>query len=233
MVRLAVVFLAAALGAAVLPAAAACRLALALGLDVSASVDAQEYLLQREGLTVALETPAVQKAFLAMPGADVQLYVFEWSGPATQRPLAPWRAIRAPADLAAVAALLRAPGGNRRDATTAIGLALRHGGRALARHACWRRVIDLSGDGESNSGPDPRSVPLPGITVNGLVIGTQEIDYSGTEGQAVWALKRYYQRAVIRGPGAFVLIALGFHDFARAMEVKLLREVQSVPGAEN
>jgi hypothetical protein len=35
----------------------------------------------------------------------------------------------------------------------------------------------------------------------------------------------YYTREVIRGPSAFVEVADGFEDFARAMEVKLVREL--------
>jgi hypothetical protein len=58
-----------------LPAAAECRLALALALDVSASVDDREYLQQRLGLADALDAPQVRDAFLAKPGVAVELYV--------------------------------------------------------------------------------------------------------------------------------------------------------------
>ena len=42
-------------------AAAECRLALSLGLDVSSSVDAREYRLQTEGLAAALIAPEVRR----------------------------------------------------------------------------------------------------------------------------------------------------------------------------
>ena len=42
------------------PAEAACRLALALGLDVSGSVNAAEYALQRTGLAAAPDTDAAR-----------------------------------------------------------------------------------------------------------------------------------------------------------------------------
>ncbi|MGB2892021.1 MAG: DUF1194 domain-containing protein, partial [Albidovulum sp.] len=45
------------------PAAAECRLALLLALDISASVDEREDALQRGGLARALLAPAVQDAF--------------------------------------------------------------------------------------------------------------------------------------------------------------------------
>jgi hypothetical protein len=214
-----------------LPAAAECRLALALALDVSASVDDREYLQQRLGLADALDAPQVRDAFLAMPGVAVELYVNEWSGTETQRLLVPWRRIEAPADLDAVAAALRAPFGPRRDPSTAIGAALAFGAREVRARDCWRRVIDVSGDGPSNRGPEPGDVALDGITVNGLVIGTQEMDYGGTLEQNAGELATYYRAVVVRGPDAFVLIALGFDDYRRAMELKLLREVASLPAA--
>ena len=52
------------------PADAACRLALALGLDVSGSVDAAEYRLQLDGVAAALTDEDVQAALFAMPGAQ-------------------------------------------------------------------------------------------------------------------------------------------------------------------
>ena len=46
------------------PAQAACRQALALGLDISGSVGAREYVMQREGLAAALGADAVRAAIL-------------------------------------------------------------------------------------------------------------------------------------------------------------------------
>lgn len=63
---------------------AACRQALALGLDVSGSVDAQEYRLQTDGLAAALLHPEVVEAFLALSDLPVSLAIYEWSGPGTQ-----------------------------------------------------------------------------------------------------------------------------------------------------
>ena len=48
-------------------AQADCRQALALGLDVSGSVDAQDYALQMQGLAAALEHPQVRAALLSRP----------------------------------------------------------------------------------------------------------------------------------------------------------------------
>jgi len=48
-------------------AQAACQQALAFGLDVSKSVDAEEYQLQLKGLAAALTSPDVTSSILTMP----------------------------------------------------------------------------------------------------------------------------------------------------------------------
>ena len=201
------------------PAAADCRLALSLGLDVSSSVDAREYRLQTAGLAAALVAPEVQEAFLASPGRPVMLHVFEWSGWQQQSDRLPWTAIEGPEDLARVAGLLAGQRRSFEQYPTALGYALIFGGRALAdRGDCERRTLDVSGDGTNNDGIAPelarRDEGLAGVTVNGLVIGAN-----------VATLGRYYQQFVIQGPGAFVESAEDYAGFERAMRRKLLREL--------
>ncbi|WP_421905466.1 DUF1194 domain-containing protein [Mameliella sp.] len=202
-------------------AEAACRQALALGLDVSGSVDAAEYRLQLDGLAGALQDPEVMGALLAMPEAPVSVAVFEWSGPGSQRIVAPWRRIEGPADVADLATLLRATQRGQLGQSTAIGAAKRFGAALLAEQGrCWRRVLDLSGDGKSNTGPRPQDSRPGGITINGLVIGA-----SG-DANGIGALASYYRAYVIAGADAFVETALGFEAFEAAMVRKLKRELQ-------
>jgi hypothetical protein len=66
-----------------------CRLALLLGMDVSASVDAAEYQLQIEGLAASLIHPSVVEAALNGNG-PVALSIFEWSGRFQQDVLVDW-----------------------------------------------------------------------------------------------------------------------------------------------
>jgi hypothetical protein len=78
-------------------------------------------------------------------------------------------------------------------------------------------VIDVSGDGQNNSGIDPAVVYANGfgdIRVNGLAIRSYERD-----------VVAYYREQVIRGPGAFVEEADSFEDFPRAIRRKLIREL--------
>ncbi|MBR9762233.1 MAG: DUF1194 domain-containing protein [Rhodobacteraceae bacterium] len=198
-----------------------CREALALGLDVSGSVDAGEYRMQLEGLAAALDNAQVREALFALPGAPVRLMVYEWSGPDDQRVLAPWSEIDSDAALAALQARLRGARRQAMDPSTAIAPALRFGATALAQQPeCWRRVLDLSGDGRHNTGPVPRQQDLPGITVNGLVIARAD---------RIAELSAYYRAHVLRGPDAFVESAFGFRDFEEAMVRKLLKELAILP----
>ncbi len=227
-----------ALAAALLtaaPAEAACRLALVLALDVSASVSAAEFDLQALGMANALTTPEVEAAFLAA-GAPVAVAVFQWSGPSDQALVADWTLVEDRAALQRLAATVAAyPRRKAFDGRTAIGAALRHGARLLDRGPdCRRRVIDIAADGENNADVAPETVraspALAGVTVNALAV-TGEV-LIGDDGG--W-LPRYLEERAIRGPGAFVEVADGYPGFARAMERKLLRElaemaVSGLPG---
>ncbi|MFG6498075.1 DUF1194 domain-containing protein [Sulfitobacter sp. 1A13191] len=216
-------------------AEAACRQALALGLDVSGSVDAREYRLQMGGLAEALDDPRLRDALLARPGHHVDLMVYEWSGSSDQRVILPWTPLRDAATLDDAITLL--PSTKRRAASpgTALGDAMQFGARQLAaRSDCRKHTLDISGDGISNFGPRPRDIrdslqnqprTPQRLTINGLVIGTEDAAL-GDSGQAeVGALASYYRDEVILGPGAFVETAEGFEDYARAMTRKLLREL--------
>ena len=212
---------------------AACRLALALGLDVSGSVDEVEYRLQTDGLARALLRPDVQDAFLAFPEAPISLLIFEWAGPNSRRLLSDWSVMQSGEDLLALSEKIK--GSTRRavDPTTALGEAIQFGTNALNQQgSCWKRTLDLSGDGESNSGPRPRDVKrkltLGNITINGLVIGADDPAPGDTREAEVGELWAYYQNEVIHGPHAFIEVAIGFHDFEEAMARKLLKETQTL-----
>jgi hypothetical protein len=208
-----------------------CRMALAMALDVSGSVDRQEYDLQMTGLAGALTAPSVVDAFLARPEAPVDLYLFVWSGLGTQQAVTDWRTIRSSDDLAAVAQALTGPGYRPHEPETAVGMALVHGAAKLAeRQGCERRVIDISSDGRSNIGPSPRMVrdgtALAGVTINALAIGIAPGVASGYRSDTIEALSGYYRNEVIQGEDAFVQVAKGYRDYRVAMEKKLMRELE-------
>jgi len=216
------------------PAAADCRQALALGHDVSGSVDRREYALQVRGLARALRKPLIREAFLAVPDAPVRLYVYEWSGVGVQTEIVGWTDIRTTQDLDRIADMLDRPVMRPRVDNTAIGDGMLFGLLALQGQAeCWRRTLDISGDGKNNTGITPADVQLSplwqDITVNGLVIAndTSQARVPNRNDSAP-VLVDYYHRQVVRGPNAFVELAIGYENYARAIERKLLKELETL-----
>ncbi|MEO0904316.1 MAG: DUF1194 domain-containing protein, partial [Pseudomonadota bacterium] len=211
-------------------AQAACRQALALGLDVSESVDSAEYRLQLDGLAAALDSAAVREVLFIQPDAPIKVLVYEWSGPTDQTIIVPWATIASAADLAEITQTLRTHQRRPTAPTTAIGSAMLAGFTYLEQQRdCWKRTLDLSGDGQSNTGPRPQTIradSIPnGVVVNGLVIGAGIMRGDDERFADIKALSSYYRATVIRGPGSFVETALGFEGYAAAMERKLLREL--------
>jgi len=211
---------------------ALCRQALALGLDISGSVNMKEYRLQLDGLADALLDRDVSDAFLALPDANVRLLVYEWGGRVGQTVLVPWTEISNQQDLAKVATTLQAVRRKPVRLPTAMGDAILFGANALAsQRDCWRRTLDLSGDGRSNAGPTPRMVStdsaLDGVTINALVIGTEVLPNVQRFVKKLKELGQYFQAEVIRGPGAFVQPATNYAGFREAMTKKLLKELQT------
>ena len=220
--RAAALLAAAALGNAS-PATAQeeCRLALLLGLDVSASVDEAEYELQVQGLAAALIHPSVVEAALNGTG-PVALSIYEWSGRFQQDILVDWTLIRSEADLTTIAERVLRANRSHEDFPTALGYALGFASSHLERAPpCLFRTVDISGDGQNNDGFPPSAAyehfPFDGVTVNGLAIGG-----------ASRGIEDYYLEEVIHGPGAFVEYARNHEDFEEVMRRKLERELRVV-----
>lgn len=200
------------------PAAAECRIALALAIDVSHSVDATDYEIQRNGLIDALADPQVKAAFLG-PKNYVTLAVFEWAGRDYQDLIVDWTEIRSARDLDSVANRVAAQQQVSQHLPTALGWALDFGHRLFeSAPPCGRRVLDVSGDGRNNFGKTPkdvfRTLDFADIVINGLAIGQHESD-----------LTTYYRNELIRGPGAFVETARHQSDYPAVMRRKLIREL--------
>ncbi len=214
-------------------AGAACRQALAIGLDVSGSVDQREFVLQVQGLARALQSATVRRLLLDMPEYPVALAVFDWSGAEQQRVIVAWTDIADAAALDRISSVIASTVRIERSPATGVGAALLYGDRLLAeRPDCWRATLDLTGDGLNNSGPQPRDIRLPQrgapVTVNALVIGIDgDAGWDGGD-PGIAELTAWFGSEVIRGPDAFVETALGYEDFAAAMERKLIRELSGL-----
>ena len=208
-----------ALGVVLLPLQArACDVALVLAVDVSGSVDPEDYDIQMQGLAVGLADPSVADALVR---ARAQVMVLQWTGVSRQHVSIPWFGIESHADVAKLAAQVAQVPRAWRSFSTAIGEAL---GVAFAAFDapevahCDRRVIDVSGDGRSNEGPPPETMRAEararGITVNALAIEETEA-----------GLVAYFRQNVIVGPRSFAVRAASFDDYPDRIRAKLLREL--------
>jgi Ca-activated chloride channel family protein len=199
--------------------AAPCALELILAIDVSGSIDSNEFDLQSSGLASAFEDPSLITAIEALEGGAL-VTVTQWSGKSRSDQVTAWHRLTDARSMAALAAEIRAAGRVWRNFSTAIGEALIHAAEvsATAPETCKRRVIDVSGDGVSNEGTAPsevsRLLAAKGYIINGLVIRGAQPDPVA-----------HYRAEVIAGPGAFVEVARDFTDYPRAILRKLLREI--------
>lgn len=194
----------------------ACELALVLAVDVSGSVDPQEYQLQMQGLGAALADGAVTEALVV---AQAKVMLIQWTGSSRQKVSVPWTHVT---DFKAADALADRVGQSAREwrsFSTAIGEAVGFGVEQFeAVPDCKRRVIDVSGDGVSNEGVPPEEMKAAalrnGVTINGLAIEASETE-----------LVDYYRANLIVGPASFAMQAVSFEDYPKRIRQKLLREI--------
>ena len=203
--------------------AQACDLALVLAVDVSGSVDPQEYRIQMDGLAEALRDGIVAEALI---DAQAWLTLVQWTGSSRQQTSIAWAQMTTFDAVEAFAERVTQEPRLWRNYSTAIGEALHY---SLASFDdipdCRRKVIDVSGDGPNNDG---RPVTMArdsaiekGIIINGLPLMT-------TDGPSRWGiddLDVYYERCVVGGPGAFVLPVTDWADFPMAVRRKLILEI--------
>jgi len=197
--------------------------ALVLALDVSLSVDEQEYELQRDGIAAAFEDPAVIAAVAGGKNHSIDVLVLEWSDPEIQVVTVDWTRV---SDAASANAFARKVRSTKRSShgLTAIGNGLIAASAAFERlpDEAARRVVDVSGDGMANIGvpsTEARDALLAkGVTINGLVMLNEEPWVDG-----------YYGENVIGGPGAFLMQVADYREFAAAIREKLLSEIVALP----
>jgi hypothetical protein len=198
-----------------------CRLALVLALDVSSSVDAEEYVLQRDGLAAALNDDGIREAILGGDG-HVAIAIYEWSGRRQSAMVSEWTALTSHGDIDQLIQRLQSTPRSHTRFPTAMGYALGYGATLLSRGPnCDRRVIDVSGDGQNNDGFPPRlaykNFPFANVTVNGLAVLGDAPD-----------VLAYFHREVRYGFGAFVETSDGYQGYQDAMTRKLYREINNL-----
>lgn len=215
-------------------AATAVDLELAMLVDVSRSVDAREFLQQRDGYVTAFKDPALYNEYIAKGEFKrIAATLIYWSSPDKRVVAVDWRLIDSvEASVAFGEALFAAtPGkvdlsGATRpfDGTTAPGSAILFAFPQFVSNAFEgaRKVIILSGDGTENAGPATNKVRDDALengvdTINALPIGSE-------------ALRAWFSKNVQGGKNAFTVSARDFPDLPTALQTTLRR---TLSGASN
>jgi hypothetical protein len=203
-------------------------LALAMGIDISGSIDPDEAKLQREGYVQAFRDPEIRKAILGGNHGRIAVVYYEWSDSWMQKLVVDWTLLDSEASIEAFAERLsRAPISIARR--TSISGAIRYAIPLFGRspYEAERQVLDLSGDGSNNDGgliTMARHEALrQRIVINGLPVMNDRPNPYGFPNET--DLDKYYLHCVVGGPRSFVEVASNFEDFPRAVRKKLLQEV--------
>jgi hypothetical protein len=210
-------------------------LLLVLAADVSRSVDAKKFKLQREGYAAALINPRVLKAIESGPAGRIAICFVEWSGGSAQAIMVDWTIVANADDARRLGARIVAAPRLFMD-QTAIGSAIEFSAKVLetAPVQSQRRVIDVSGDGTSNAGRNLQAARnealAKGITINGLAILSEvPLPTNPAHTHPPGGLLAYFESNVIGGPGAFALAAEGFEAFGASIASKLVKEISWAP----
>ena len=195
-------------------------LQLVLAVDASGSVNTYRFELQKRGYVAALRNPRVLGAILSGRTQSIALMMMQWTGPFLQREVLPWTLLKDEASVKSAAAVIEETPRRLFGGGTSISGAIDYAMAMFPRSPfkAERRVIDISGDGANNNG---RSVVRArdeavgaDVTINGLPILAVEPD-----------LAEHYRDYVIGGPGAFMVVADSFENFADAILKKMIIEI--------
>jgi hypothetical protein len=207
-------------GAAAQVASIPVGLELVLAVDTSASVDAREFELQVKGISQAFAHPEVIAAIESLGSAGMAVTLVQWSGPEASAAVLPFNHVHDQRTAKAFGFLVSLTQRRSTAGTTAMAHAVRLSAEVIENNEFEgdRRVIDVSGDGRNNTPPDVETirdqVVQQGFTINGLAILSDDP-----------RLDIYYRNSLIGGKDAFVEVASGFDEFARAIRQKLIREI--------
>jgi Protein of unknown function (DUF1194) len=193
---------------------------LVLAVDASGSVDNSRFALQNRGYAAAFRNPRVLAAIRAGDQRAIAVSMVQWTGPTLHVVVVPWTLVN---DQRSAVALATAIDGASRQifgGGTSVSGAIDYGVIMLTAspYRGTHRIIDISGDGSNNRGRPAEQARdeavKMGIRINGLPILTLEPD-----------LDQYYRQSVVGGPGAFVISARNYDQFADAILRKLIAEI--------
>jgi hypothetical protein len=198
--------------------------ALILSVDVSSSVDEKRYQLQMEGIAAALEDDSVISTVLGGANGAILIAMVTWSD--RSKLSVPWTMISNPAHAKVLANTIRKLPQQEGAFTCAGRMARYLADKVVARMPAKAEkiVVDVSGDGPDNCNTGQllenarNDLFGAGVTINGLPI---------LDGKDAATIEDWYKDNMIGGPGAFIVTAKGYDDFARAFRQKFVVEVSA------
>ena len=209
-------------------------LLLVLAADVSRSVDAHKYKLQRDGYANAIMDKQVLDAIRSGPNGRIALAFVEWSGFRNQKVVIDWKLVGDAESAYKFATGLLEAARSFADRTSISG-AIDFSVVLFPKspYSAPRRVIDISGDGTNNAGRAVEgardNAVAAGIVINGIVILSEHpLPMNPEHTHPKGGLEQYYRDNVIGGPGSFVIPAKGFPSFGEAIKKKLVAEIAGV-----
>jgi len=195
-------------------------LQLVLAVDASGSVDETRFELQKQGYAAAFRNRHVLNAVRSGPSQAISVTMVQWTGPALQIQVVPWTRVGDEESATALAEAISAAPRHLFGGGTSVSGAIDYAMTlwSISPYLGTRRVIDVSGDGANNRGRPAAlardDAVREGVAINGLPILALEPD-----------LDHYYEDNVIGGPGAFVVAAQSYDNFADAILKKLINEI--------
>jgi len=201
-------------------------LELFLSMDVSGSIDGNEFNLQKQGYVQAFQDAALQAAIASKPNG-VAVALGQWSTTANSPLSVGWTLLKTPGDSTAFAALIN--GISRQSSgSTCVACGINAAVTSIEGNTFFGggRVIDVSGDGSQNqnAGNGPATTPAARNAAEALGIRINGLPILGSEA----GLQAWYENNVKTSDG-FVLAANDFADFDRAVALKITKELEQAP----
>lgn len=199
--------------------ATAVDMELVLAVDVSGSIDNNEYALQRTGYVDAFNNVATLFNDPNLTIGSFAVTMVYWSSSQAQR--INWTLIDSAADATdfatKISLLTDTPPTNL---NTGVAEAINFSNNLFDNNGYEgsRLVIDISGDGQNNTGSDLPSAVNAAIADN-IKINAVAITGSGS------SLETWYRTNVTNPTGGFTIAATGFDTFGDAIDRKITAEV--------
>ena len=202
-------------------------LELVLAAHASDEIAYEEFIAQRAGYAAAISHPGVLAAIRSGPARVIALAYVEFGGFDSQRMVVDWTLIRDEASARSFAErLMRAPRATERfNSVTGV---LEYATTLMQTNdfAGARKVIDVA-SGEAQAGgpaiePARQRALAQGITINALAIKSLWVNWWAP---GFIALDQLFEKHVIGGEGAFVLVAETRRQLPEIILQKLVREI--------